>query len=217
VPAVETSRPRPAPAALSSRDLWVAGWIAEMYAIRSDQLAVLLDRGDRAAQRCIERLRHAGLVESRRILAGEPAWVWLTGRGQRATGSGFRPWRPNVTLLRHIAAVNDVRMFVQSRALSSEWVCERAIARDQPSDEHTPDGILMIEQRPHAIEVELTMKSKRRLDAILTGLCAGYDQVVYFCAPGTLRQLNELAATGRWANIAVRSLPESARSTAASA
>jgi hypothetical protein len=181
-----------------------------MYAIRSDQLAVLLDRGDRAAQRCIERLRHAGLVESRRILVGEPAWVWLTGRGQRATGSGFRAWRPNVTLLRHIAGVNDVRMFVQSRALSSEWVCERAIARDQRSEEHTPDGVLMIDGRPHAIEVELTMKSKRRLDAIVGELCAAYDQVVYFCAPGTLRQLTDLAATGRWANLAVRPMPAAA-------
>jgi hypothetical protein len=186
-----------------------------MYAIRSDQLASLLDRGDRAAQRCIERLRHAGLVESRRILAGEPAWVWLTPRGQRSTGTGFRAWRPNVTLLRHIAAVNQVRMFVQSKAVSSEWVCERAIARDKPSDEHTPDGVLIIDGRPHAIEVELTMKSKRRLDAIVSELCTGYDEVVYFCAPGTLRQLTELAASGRWANLGVRPMPESLRPTAA--
>jgi hypothetical protein len=207
VPALETSRPHPPAPALSSRDLWVVSWISEMYAVRSDQLAVLLDRGERAAQRCIERLRRAGLVESRRILAGEPAWVWLTGRGQRAAGTGFRPWRPNVTLLRHIAAVNAVRMFVQSRAVSSEWVCERALARDQASDRHTPDGVLLIEGRPHAIEVELTMKSRRRLGAIVTELSATYDQVVYFCAPATLRQLEELAATGRWANLALRPLP----------
>ena len=71
----------------------------------------------------------------------------------------------------------------------------------------------MIDGRPHAIEVELTMKSKRRLDAIVTELCAAYDQVVYFCAPGTLRQVNELAASGRWANLATRPLPESPRST----
>ena len=178
-----------------------------MYAVRGDQLALLLDRGERAAQRCIERLRGAGLVESRRILAGEPAWVWLTARGQRAAGSGFRVWRPNVTLLRHIAAVNDVRMFVQSRAVSSEWVCERALARDQASEMHTPDGVLMIEDRANAIEVELTMKSRRRVEGIVAELSGRYDQVVYFCAPATLRQLSELAATGRWANLALRPLP----------
>jgi hypothetical protein len=143
--------------ALSSRDLWVVSWVSEMYAIRGDHLALLLDRGERAAQRCVERLRRAGLVESRRILAGEPAWVWLTVRGQRAAGTGFRAWRPNVTLLRHIAAVNLVRMFVQSRAVSSEWVCERALARDRAHDgAHTPDGVLLIDRSPHAIEVELT-------------------------------------------------------------
>jgi hypothetical protein len=178
-----------------------------MYAIRSDHLAVLLDRGERAAQRCIERLRRADLVESRRILAGEPAWVWLTARGQRAAGSGFRAWRANVTLLRHIAAVNVVRMFVQSRAVSSEWVCERALARDLASDAHTPDGVLLIDGSPNAIEVELTTKSRRRLEAIVGELCAEYPQVVYFCAPATLRQLEALAATGRWANLALRPLP----------
>ncbi|MCA1656200.1 MAG: replication-relaxation family protein [Actinobacteria bacterium] len=192
---------------MSSRDLWVVAWVSEMYAIRTDQLALLLGRGERAAQRCIERLHAAGLVESRRILAGEPGWVWLTGRGQRAAGNGFRPWRPNVTLLSHIAAVNSVRMFVQSRAVSSEWVSERAIARDQPSDAHTPDGVLMIEGRAHAIEVELTMKSRRRVEAIVTELCASYDQVVYFCAPATMRQLEGLAQDGRWPSLALRPLP----------
>jgi hypothetical protein len=59
VPALETSRPHPPASALSSRDLWVVSWISEMYAVRGDHLAVLLDRGERAAQRCIERLRGA--------------------------------------------------------------------------------------------------------------------------------------------------------------
>ena len=72
----------------------------------------------------------------------------------------------------------------------------------------------MIEGRPHAIEVELTMKSKRRLDAIVSELCAAYDQVVYFCAPGTLRQVERARRLGRWANLATRPLPESPRSTA---
>jgi hypothetical protein len=133
--------------------------------------------------------------------------VWLTARGQRAAATGFRAWRPNVTLLRHIAAVNVVRMFVQSRAVSSEWVCERALARDLAGDAHIPDGVLLIEGSPHAIEVELTTKSRRRLVAIVGELCGGYPQVVYFCAPATRRQLEELAATGRWANLALRPLP----------
>ena len=51
------------------------------------------------------------------------------------------------------------------------------------------------------------MKSRRRVEGIVGELSGRYDQVVYFCAPATLRQLTVVAAAGRWANLALRSLP----------
>ncbi len=137
----------------------------------------------------------------------EPAWVLPTAAGMAACGSGFGVWRPRLGSLAHVAAVNDVRLHVQGRAPSTEWVPERVLARDRLPGEHLCDGVAITEGRRVAIEVELTVKSRRRVTVILDELTGRFDAVLYFCAPGPHRQLTELAATGRWPALGVRELP----------
>ena len=191
---------------LHRRDIEVLGWLAEQYGARVDQLEVLMGAGPRTVQRTVARLRAAGLVTTRRVLVDEPAWVLPTGAGMAACGSGFGVWRPRIGLLAHVAAVNDVRLHVQGRAPSTEWVPERVLARDRLAGEHLPDGVAITEGRHVAIEVELTVKSRRRVTAILDELVVRFDAVLYFCAPGPHRQLTELAGTGRWPTLGVREL-----------
>ncbi len=192
---------------LRRRDLEVVAWLGEQYAARVDQLEVLLDCGPRTVQRVIARLRDAGLVTTRRLLVGEPTWVLPTNTGLRAAGTGFGAWQPRIGLLAHVAAVNDVRLHIQGRSPESEWVPERLLARERKSGEHLPDGVVITEGRRVAIEVELTIKSQRRVTAILDELTHRYDAVLYFCAPGPHRQLTQLAETGRWGKLGVRELP----------
>ncbi len=189
------------------RDLVVLGWVGEQYAARLDQLEVLLGCGPRTVQRTVARLRGAGLLTTRRLLVGEPAWVIPTSTGLRTAAQGFGVWHPRVGLLAHVAAVNDVRLHVQARSPGSEWVPERVLARDREPGAHLPDGVAVIEGRRVAIEVELTIKSQRRLTAILDELCTRYDTVVYFCAPGPHRQLSMLVEGGQWSALGVRELP----------
>lgn len=192
---------------LRRRDLETLAWVAEQYAVCVDQLAVLMRSGPRTVQRTVARLRDAGLVSVRRVLVGEPAWVIPTSAGLRACGSNFGVWSPRLGLLAHVAAVTDVRLHVQSRCPGSEWACERALARDREGREHLPDGVLFLNGQRVAIEVELTVKSRKRVLAILDELTARYDAVVYFCSRGPHRLLSELAGTGRWPTLAVRELP----------
>src|SRR5450759_966208 len=98
---------------LRRRDLELLGWMGEQYAVRVDQLEVLLGCGPRTVQRTLVRLRCAGMVSVRRVLVGEPAWVLATAAGLRACGSSFGVWQPRIGLLAHVAAVNDVRLHVQ--------------------------------------------------------------------------------------------------------
>lgn len=193
---------------LRVRDLELLAWLAEQYGARSDQLDVLLGRGSRTGQRVVARLRAAGLVTSCRLLVGEPAWVIPTAAGLRAAGQGFAVWRPSLGLLAHITTVNDVRLHVQERAPGSEWVAERLLARERQAGEHLPDGVVVSDGRHVAIEVELTIKSHRRLHLILDELTGRYDAVLYFCAPGPHRQLTTAAHTGRWPTLGVRELPQ---------
>ena len=192
---------------LRRRDLDLLAWLGEQYGARTDQLETLLDCGPRTVQRVIARLRGAGLITTRRLLVGEPAWAIPTGSGLRAAGHGFAAWQPRIGLLAHVTAVNDVRLHVQARSPESEWVAERLLARERHAGEHLPDGVVITEGRRVVIEVELTVKSQRRVTAILDELTGRFDAVLYFCAPGPHRQLTQLAETGRWPALGVRELP----------
>jgi hypothetical protein len=198
---------------LRRRDLDLLAWLGEQYGARVDQLEMLLGCGPRTVQRVVGRLRDAGLVTTRRLLVGEPAWVIPTGAGLRAADLGYGMWQPRIGLLAHVAAVNDVRLHVQARAPQSEWVPERLLARERAAGQHLPDGVVLTDGQRVAIEVELTIKSQRRVTAILDELTGRYDTVLYFCAAGSHRQLTQLAETGRWPALGVRVLPQPSAST----
>jgi len=211
--AVATSHPqtkrRAAKEQLRARDLAVLTWLAEQYGARTEQLEVLLGSGPRTVQRVIARLREAGLIEVRRLLVGESAWAIPTSKGLRTTGQGFGLWRPGIGLLAHVAAINEVRLHIQSRSPQSEWLPERLLAKECHPREHLPDGVVITDGQRVVIEVELTVKSRRRMDRILDELSGSYDTVLYWCAPGPHRQLCELADSGRWPKLGVRELPNS--------
>ncbi len=195
-------------ATLRRRDLDVLAWLGEQYGARVDQLETLLDCGPRTVQRVVGRLRDAGLITTRRLLVGEPAWVIPTSRGLRAADHCFGVWQPRIGLLTHVAAVNDIRLHIQARAPESEWIPERLLARERQAGQHLPDGVVITEGRRVAIEAELTVKSQRRVTAILDELAGRYDAFLYFCAPGPQRQLTQLSETGRWPTLGVRELPQ---------
>ncbi len=198
---------------VSRRDLDTLAWVGEQYAVRVDQLAAFLDCAPRTVQRLLARLREQRLVEVRRVLVGEPAWVIPTVKGLRASGLSFSVWRPTLGLLAHVAAVTDVRLHIQSCSPDSEWVCERVLVREkQTPQEHLADAVVLLDGRRIAVEVELTVKSKRRTSAIVDELTRRYDAVLYYCAPGPRRLISELSANGSWPSLGIRELPERCQS-----
>ena len=193
---------------LRRRDLEVLAWTGEQYAARVDQLELLMGCGTRTVQRTLARLRSSGLATTQRLLVGEPAWLLPTTAGLRACGSTFSAWQPRIGLLAHVAAVNEVRLHVQQRSPDSDWIPERVLARDREAGEHLPDALVFTDGQRVAVEVELTVKSRSRVTDILDELTRRFDAVAYFCAPAAHRQLSELADSGRWQALAVRTLPE---------
>jgi DNA-binding CsgD family transcriptional regulator len=195
---------------LRASDVALLRWLSEQYGARADQLLVLLGCSERTVQRTLTRLRAAGVVQVQRFLAGEPAWVMPTSAGLRLSGHGFSLWRPHLALLAHVAAVNDVRLHVEQRSPHAEWVSERLLARERESArEHLVDALVIEGRRRIAIEVELTVKSHSRITSILDELAERYDAILYYCAPAPQRQLEKLAASGRWPTLGVRELPRS--------
>jgi len=199
--------PRGGHPALHRRDLEVLRWLGEQYCARVDQLEVLMACSPRTVQRTLVRLSSAGFITTAAVIGGEPRWAIPTSSGMAAGGTGFGIWRPRIGLMAHVAAVNDVRLHVQSRAPSTEWIPERVLARERRAGDHLPDGMALIDGQRVAIEVELTVKSQTRVTAILDELSSRFDTVLYFCAAGPHRQLTELSASGRWPKLGVRELP----------
>jgi acetolactate synthase regulatory subunit len=193
---------------LRGRDLQVLDWVCEQYGARTDQLEVLLDSAPRTVQRVLARLREAGLIQTRRVLVGEPAWVIPTRTGLRTAGQGFGVWQLRLGSLAHVAAVNDVRLHIRERSPESEWIPERVLRKEQAAGEHLIDALVITADRQRvAIEVELTVKSRPRVRSILDEITKRYDTILYFCAPAPHRQLSGLADGGEWPNLVVRELP----------
>ena len=199
----------------TERDGQLLRFVAEQYAISVPQLARLLGCSARNVRLLRQRWLRAGWVQSRPLGWRGPAFLWLTGAGIRACASPYRSWRPNAALAAHIEAVTDVRLLLDHELGLGRWRCERALAQASPSRSarrpHLPDAILERHGERIAVEVELTLKSRARLHAIVEELAASYPRVWYFATPEVLPALRELATDCPWANVHVHPYPADPR------
>lgn len=203
--------PRPAPP-VTPRDLDVLALIAQQCTITHAQLARLIGRSERTARWLRDRWQRAGWVESRVLLVGVPAFIWLTPQGQRVCGASFKPWRPSAAgRLPHLAACTDARLMVARRRPDAIWTSERELMRAArreraPRSQHMPDAAVALDGRTAAIEVELTPKQRTRTESIARELLARYDAVWYFTTDATQRQLEDLAARAGFERLQVLAL-----------
>jgi hypothetical protein len=178
---------------LSRPDQALLGFVAEMYAVQLDQLAVLLasqgEPTDSAAARAgelVARWRAAGLAESEKLSLGEP-WTWATRKGLAACGLRTKVTRPTARFLRHTHAVTDVRLAIQEtpafRNGGGWWRAERSILAELEwpgRPEHVPDGEVLWPAgtgspsagQVWAVEVEISRKSVERTASIMREVLA---------------------------------------------
>jgi hypothetical protein len=191
--------------------LELLGLVGEQYALSLPQLARLMDRSLHAARWLRTRWQRAGWTQGRVVLVGEPVCVWLTRRGQRVAHSEYSLWRPNPGALAHIAAVTEVRLWVEQRHPTAAWVCERELAKEQTiagsNGRHRPDGLVVLEGREVPVEVELSHKRPARRERIMRELVNRYGQAVYFAADGPRQQLEETARSMGGERVQVLGLP----------
>lgn len=167
-------------------------WTAEQQSMRLDQLAAIFTAIDQrhvsndAARKTISRWVDQGWAESRVLLQGQPAFVWLTTAGMRLTGYDYPAGEPALGTLTHTAITTDIRLWLLARYPNGWWRSERAMrsllprrTRDTPVA-HLPDGEYHARNGAIvAIENELTPKTIERTRRIMLGLLSrkyDYDQ-----------------------------------------
>ena len=201
---------------VTARDEELLQFIAEQYAVTLDQLAVLIGRSQRTARGLRDRWCTAGWTRSAKLAVDLPPFVWLTSRGSSIAGGRFRTWQPNHGMVRHIEAATTVRLLLDRQLRLGRWQCERSLARSTARSwrahhyAHRPDAVLHTDIAT-AIEIELTLKSRSRLDTIVGELCAEYQRVWYF-APDRIRHALEQIApdASPWGNLAIFPYPPQA-------
>ncbi len=204
----------------SERDRDLLYLVGEQYALTLPQLARLIGRSLHTARALRDRWKRAGWINSRPLAVDAASFVWLTGRGKTIAQSPYRTWDANPGLALHIEAVTTVRLLLEHELQLGEWECERSIAHrlahSRGDRSHLPDGILTSENDKVAIEVELTLKSRARLQTIVDVLSQSYEQVWYFAPERLLPTLTEIGGAAPYGNVTVRRYPPLAAEIAAS-
>lgn len=195
----------------SERDRELLGFIGEQFTVTVEQLAVLIGRRIRTARWLRDRWRTAGWVEGHQLLHDGASFIWLTREGARVARSRYRVWGPNVTMLDHIHAVTETRLLLERDRRLGMWRCERQLAKEiwtlPGKRPHLPDGVLNTSRGQIAVEIELTLKTRTRSEAIVANLGERYERVWYFAEPRLVPVLSEIAAASRWQNVRVHHCP----------
>ncbi len=185
---------------LTDRDLWALRWIGEQYAVRMDQLGMLLGSqpggetsvagvlSERRTRRVVERWTNAGLVETRKILYAEPGWVWLSRSGLRAVGLEVKYLVPRPMWLSHVFWSAEVRRSLENQN-EFDWRSERLLHTfgSARNPHHLPDAELTGGSVVLAVEVELAPKHLKRLIDIVAWHSHDYEQTRYYVAPAADR------------------------------
>src|SRR3954447_13147922 len=160
------------------RSLEALAWLARLEVAGLEPLGLAMGWGRRAVYSHVARLMRTGLVV--RAFDRDGSVVAITAAGRRAIGADKGDVRAGATHgsgLRHARAVSWVAALLTVRERS--WVSEREL-RDDPDwqvpvvwaanrGRHRPDLGVVMGQARVAVEVELSLKSPRRLEAILAG------------------------------------------------
>ena len=182
--------------------------LSEQVAIPLDQLArfTCATLGDTVA--IVQSLEEDGCIEHRRFLVLDHPWFWPSRRGSRLAGTGFPYKVPDVAMLAHRRAVNEIRLHLAGRAPQGRWLCERTVCRQRDPSEHLPDAVFEIGGERHAIEAELSHKGQREVRIIVAQHSNYYDAVLYFCGSQTYNLMKRVQAEGRWPKLIVRRVPQ---------
>jgi hypothetical protein len=183
--------------------------ISEEGAMPLDQLARFLAADRSQAEALVDEFTAKRFVRQKVFFEGDAPWVWLTRKGASKAGTGLahRGYPPDHAYLNHRRAVNEVRLWLERREPAGSWTSESALEGRRPRGSQIPDGVFEVDRERHAIEVELSSKTRRAYRHVLNELSERYDAIVYFCSPATLRLLEQLQQEGSWPKLVVRPVP----------
>jgi hypothetical protein len=193
------------------RDRQLVAWVGRFGAVEVRHVQERFGVGRSVGYGLVARLSEAGLLERLALLRGEPALIRATEAGLRFAGLGLPTTQVRIGELRHWIACADVALWAEREHGSEAVISERELRFAEQLKErpiasavvgeladgrprlHRADLVIDADERPTAVEIELTPKAPTRLRAIVKAWRrARYvERVFYFCAPGPTQRAVE--------------------------
>jgi hypothetical protein len=191
---------------LTERDMTIAEWIGRQGAVRAEHVMTRFSIGRTATYRRLHELVEFGLVRRHRLLYNDGGLLTATAEGLRCAGlDRLAPARINLALVPHMIAsaalaaelepgLDDQTLLSDREHRAAENAAGEPIASaivgrqsDGRQGLHRPDFALIAQDGQHitAVEVELTLKNRTRLERILRGYLRNQNVSIvrYHAAP----------------------------------
>lgn len=175
---------------LTERDMTIAEWIGRQGAVRAEHVMTRFSIGRTATYRRLHELVDFGLVRRHRLLYGDGGLLTATAEGLRCAGlDRLAPAWISLALVPHMIASAALAAEVEPRLdgdtllsdrehraaenAAGEPIASAIVGRQSDGRDglHRPDFALIGQDGHHitAVEVELTLKNRTRLERILRG------------------------------------------------
>ena len=191
----------------------MVGWIGRIGAVELGHVRRRWEVGRSVAYGLVRRLVEAGLLERIATLPGDPTLIRATLNGLRYVHLPLPLAKVSAYQSDHWAACASVALWAEERWGKDAVISERELRRLEAESEraigscvigehrggyealHRPDLLVTDNGSPTAIEVELTPKAPRRLEAIVRGWrrARHLERAIYVVGDGTTRRAVERA------------------------
>ena len=191
-----------------SREREIVTWVGRLGAVSVEQIGRRFGVGRSVAYEQVRRLVGAGLLERTQTLSGDPTLISATRDGITYAGLGLRAAAIRIGEVEHWLACADVAIELEDlhgpeRVLTERELRQREAITGRPFASaklgqtvhgywrrHWPDLAVIEDDGITVYEVELTPKSRRRLEAILRAWrrARHVKRCVYMCPPSTPTQ-----------------------------
>lgn len=185
---------------LTTRDIEILEFINEFGFCEMPQIMKRFGLTRARGYQIMKRLTNAELILHERIFHGGHGVFYLTRKGAECTDLPPIKNIPKDTY-EHQLAIIEVYFKLREQYPEAEWIGERRIKREKfmggiGKKGHLADGILLFpDHKEIAIEVELTMKSKKRLEDIIWGYFGHkyIKEVWYYCSNEVIEKVGKIA------------------------
>jgi DNA-binding MarR family transcriptional regulator len=186
---------------LTERDIEVIRFVNEFGFCDVTQLRIRFSLKKTWMYDIMKRLVDAGLVSHKSLLHARHGVYFVTAKGAKLTDL---PPIDRVSMGQYEHQITIVKTHIKlwKQYPDANWISERRLKHDKFYDGvgkkgHVPDGILILSDgRQIAIEVEMSVKGKNRIEKILKGygIQLSIKEVWYYCSPPVISMLTKLAA-----------------------